>query len=257
MGTSFAVSADGTRIAYDATGIGSPIVLLHGGGHTRQHWHRLGYVERLKSDFKVITMDIRGNGESDKPTDPAYYTTDKLGQDILAVADTSGVDRFTIWGFSYGGNIGRYLAAQSSRVAKIVIIGIPFGPGASGSFRRFIISFRDHWLPILKAQADGTLAFQSLSQDDQDALQGEDMPVTLAWLSAMLDWPAIEPGDVHCPALWLVGSKNEEAMASIRAYEESLKTSMVQVQVIDGLDHRQEFTEIDKVLPPMLAFTRL
>ncbi len=71
MNPAFAISADGCRIAYDVSGAGTPILVLHGGGHTRKNWHAADYVDRLKSDFKVITMDIRGNGESDQPTDSA------------------------------------------------------------------------------------------------------------------------------------------------------------------------------------------
>src|SRR6185369_7846118 len=70
MSTSFVISPDGTRIAYDATGEGSAIILLHGGWQTRQNWHNVGYVEQLKNNFKVIAIDIRGNGESDNPTEP-------------------------------------------------------------------------------------------------------------------------------------------------------------------------------------------
>jgi pimeloyl-ACP methyl ester carboxylesterase len=255
MNTSFAVSLDGTRIAYDVTGEGLPIVLLHGGGHTRQNWHEMGYVKRLKDDFKVIAIDIRGNGESDKPTDPTYYTTDKMCQDILAVADACNVEQFTIWGFSYGGNIGRYLAAQSNRVEKIIIVGIPFGLGASGEFRQSIKEFRDHWRPIVQAQSEGTLDISSLSTKDQERLQKTNVPLDLAWLSAMLDWGAIKPTDISCRALWLIGSENESAMASTREYENELKISKVQVEVIPGLDHLGEFTEIDQSLPLMVAFT--
>jgi pimeloyl-ACP methyl ester carboxylesterase len=67
MNTSFVVAPDGTHSAYDVTGKGSAIILLHGGWHTRQHWHDVGYVKQLKNNFTVITIDIRGNGESDKP----------------------------------------------------------------------------------------------------------------------------------------------------------------------------------------------
>jgi pimeloyl-ACP methyl ester carboxylesterase len=256
MGTSFTTSVDGTRIAYDVTGKGPAIILLHGGGHTRQNWRGAGYIERLKSDFTVIAVDIRGNGESDKPTDPAYYTIDKMCQDILVVADACGVEHFTIWGFSYGGNIGRYLAAQSERVAKIIIMGIPFGLGASGDFRQFIKDFRAHWVPIVQAQLEGRLDLASLSEEDQEYLQQTNVPITLAWLSAMLDWGTIEPADLRCPTLWLVGSENDHAMTSIREYEEALKRSKVQVHIVEGLNHHQEFTEIDTVLPVMLAFTK-
>ena len=89
----------------------------------RQDWHEAGYVIRLRDNFTVIAVDLRGHGESGLPTDPAAYTTDKMGQDILAVADACGVERFIIWGMSYGGNVGRYLAIQSERVARLILIG--------------------------------------------------------------------------------------------------------------------------------------
>lgn len=254
MKTSFVVSPDGTRIAYDVTGEGPAIVLLHGGWHTRKNWHDVGYVRRLTNRFKVIAIDIRGNGESDKPTDPADYTTDKMCQDILAIADACGVEQFSIWGFSYGGNIGRYIAAQSERVERLIMMGIPFGPGAQGDFRRFIEEFRDHWLPILEAKRKGALDIASLAAEDQRSLHETDIPVDVARLSAMLDWKTIEPADLGCPTLWLAGSKNESTMASIREYGGKLKASKVRVTVLEGFTHFEEFTKIDQSLPVMLAF---
>jgi pimeloyl-ACP methyl ester carboxylesterase len=48
VATRFSTSVDGTRIAYDVTGSGPALMLLHGAGKTRRDWHTLGYVERLK-----------------------------------------------------------------------------------------------------------------------------------------------------------------------------------------------------------------
>ena len=70
-------------------------MLLHGEGGMRQEWREAGYVERLRDNFTVITLDLRGHGESGLPTEPADYRIEKMGQDILAVADAWGVDRFT------------------------------------------------------------------------------------------------------------------------------------------------------------------
>ena len=256
MNTCFAISADGIRIAYDVNGAGVPLMLLHGGHMSRQSWHNAGYVERLKHDFKVITIDVRGEGESDKPTRPPDYHITRHCEDILAVADACGIERFALWGYSLGGNIGRYLAAQSPRVTSLIMIGVTFGSGASGDFRRLIIRFLDHWMPILKAQTSGVLDVQSLSQQDHELLQSGNLPLTIAQASGMLEWGSIEPGDVRCPTLWLAGSSNETAMAGIREYEEGLEGSNVQVQVVEGLDHSQEFALIDKVLPLMLSFTQ-
>jgi pimeloyl-ACP methyl ester carboxylesterase len=255
MNTLFAISPDGMRVAYDHCGTGPAIVLLHGGGGTRHEWHDAGYVRRLQDTFTVITPDLRGHGESSLPTDPADYTIDKLESDILAVADACGLERFAIWAMSYGGKVGRYLAVHSRRVSKMVLMGTPLGSGVVGERRQQAIDFCAHWPSIVKAQQEGTLDLNALSEMDRDTLRRLNVPTMLGWVRAMLDWPAVEPADFLCPTLWLVGSEDPHAMASIHEYGESLKGSRVQVQIVDGLDHEGVFDEIDRVFPIMLAFT--
>lgn len=66
MTTQFTPSADGTRIAYDVTGSGPFLMLLHRGGKMRRDWHKADCVERLTEAFTVITVNIRGHGERDR-----------------------------------------------------------------------------------------------------------------------------------------------------------------------------------------------
>ena len=225
MTTQFTTSPDGVRIAYDVTGSGPALVLLHGGGHNRTYWHSAGYVERLRSTYRVITIDARGSGDSDQPPDGRAYTPQTHGDDVLAVADACGVDRFALWGYSYGGNIGRYLASRSARVTRFVMIGIPFGPGAFGDFRAMIERIAEHPSPAV------------------------------AWLIGMLDWPVNAPGDLACPTLWLVGSNNPFAMASVAENRSSLTSSLVRVGIVEDLNHEQEFSAVERVLPLMRSFT--
>lgn len=152
MDTLFAISPDGTRIAYDCNGSGPAVVLLQGGGGSRQEWHNPGYVSRLRDHFTVITMDLRGHGESDLPEDPADYAIDKLCQDILAVADDCGVERFALWGMSYGGKVGRYLAIQSERVSCFILMGTLLGPGVTGLPQQDALDFCAHWSRIVQAR---------------------------------------------------------------------------------------------------------
>ena len=257
MKTLFAQSPDGTPVAYDRNGTGPAIILLHGGGSRRQDWHEAGYVERLQDHFTVITLDLRGHGESGLPTDPTDYTTDKMCQDILAVADACGVERFSMWGMSFGGKVSRYLAVQSERVEKFIMMGTPLGLGVSGESRQQAEDFCALWSPIVAAQHNGELDLASLSQEDLDFVQGQNVPVMLAWVGAMLDWPAVEPADFRSPTLWLIGAEDPYAMASFKEYEEALKESRVQVHILEGSDHNQVFDEIDRAFPIMLAFTNL
>jgi len=259
MTTSFAVSKDGTRVAYDVTGTGPALVLLHGGCQSRHVWHAAGYVGRLREQFTVITMDLRGHGESDKATTVEAYGIERLTEDILAVVDAAHVRRFAVWGYSYGGNVARYLPARSDRVTKLVIVGIPFGPAAAPPFREFILGLRTKWTPIVEADRAGTLDLTSLSAEHRALWQTGTplgtIPVTLAWLSAMLDWPAVEPADLRCSTMWLVGTDNENAMPSVKEYSEQLGRTKVVLQLVPGLTHEEELTNVDNVFPRMLKFT--
>jgi pimeloyl-ACP methyl ester carboxylesterase len=263
--TQFATSSDNICIAYEVYGAGPALMLLHGGGSSRQDWLAGGYVDRLKEDFTVITVDLRGHGESDKPLDPSDYSTKKMDQDILAVADACGIEHFILCGYSFGGNIGRYLAARSERVEKFVMIGSSFGPGVSGEFRQLALDFRERWAPAVHSQMgdrlEGNFDPQLLSDQDQQAASklsfpGELIPVVLAWSSAMLDWEMVGPREILCPAVWLFGTANENAMQSFRRFEADLPGSKVQVRKLEGFDHAQEFDEIDQVLPLWQEFLR-
>ena len=256
MDTQFAISADGTPVACDCNGTGPVLLLLHGGGGRRQEWHEAGYVARLRDEFTVVTLDLRGHGQSGQPSDPAAYAIDKMQQDILAVADACGAGRFALWGMSYGGKVGRYLAVHSRRVSKAVLMGTPLGPGVTGQRRQEALDFCAHWPPILQAHDQDTLELEALSEADRHLWQQFDVAVMLGWVRAMLDWPAVEPADFACPVLWLVGSEDRHAMDSIREYERALPGSRVQVEIVAGLDHEQLFDEVDRVLEAMVAFTR-
>ena len=96
MDTRYITSTDGTRIAYDVGGEGAALILLHGAGKTRRDWHKLGYVDRLVNYFRVITVDLRGTGESDYLVASEDYEIEKICDDLYAVADACGVVRFAI-----------------------------------------------------------------------------------------------------------------------------------------------------------------
>jgi pimeloyl-ACP methyl ester carboxylesterase len=255
METVYTTSPDGTRIAYDVTGTGPALMLLHGGMQTRRVWHDLGYVDRLRPRFSVVTVDLRGNGESDAAVREDAYRIDRLCEDLLAVADAAGASRFAMWGFSYGANVGRYLAARSDRVDAMAILGIPFGPAASGRFRQMILDLKAKWLPVIDADRAGALGVSTLTEADRAIWQRGTVPLNIAWLGAMLDWPSVEPDDLRCRTLWLVGSANETAMESVRAYEHRLARSAVTPIIVPGLTHEEELTRIDNVLPRLEKFT--
>jgi pimeloyl-ACP methyl ester carboxylesterase len=115
------VRNDGVTIRYDVVGQGRPLVLLHGWCVDRSWWTESGYVDELKDGYRLVLVDLRGHGASDKPHDAASYRIGLMADDVLAVADAERLDRFAIWGLSRGGWVAWMTAAAApERVAAIV-----------------------------------------------------------------------------------------------------------------------------------------
>jgi len=249
METRFVISDDGVRTAYDVTGTGPALMLIHGAGKTRRDWHRLGYVRRLSERFRVITVDVRGTGESDIRTDPADYGVEKICADLTMVADACQARRFAIWGYSFGGTIARCLGAWSDRSTAIAVIGVPFGPAVDPEFDRYIDEFMARYAHLAQESPAGTSA-----KDSRRATIKGGISVWMACFPAMRLWPAIEPQQLRCPALIVAGSKNTRATHWIDENREALDRAGVQVAVLPGLDHPKEFTQIEQVYPVVTTF---
>ncbi len=259
MPISYAVSPDSTQIAYDVCGSGPALLLIHGGGTSRRDWHEAGFVDKLRNFFTVITLDLRGHGESDAPVDPAAYSVDRLCQDLLAVADACGAERFSLWGMSYGGKMSRYLAVRPEgvdRLEKLVLMGTPMGLGVSGERRQQAVDFGIKWNPVLLAQREGSLDLDAFSEEDRSFWGAFNVPVMAAWVRAMLDWPEVAPADFFRPTLWVVGAQDTDATITLDQYRDEFAGSLVRVELIEGQDHDQVFDEVEPALTFMLAFTR-
>ncbi|TIH41001.1 alpha/beta fold hydrolase [Subtercola vilae] len=103
---------DNTRIAFTEVGDGVPLVLVHGSALSRAIWRGFGYVKALRDEYRLILVDLRGHGLSDKPHRQADYRMQLVLDDLLAVFDTAGVDRAHFMGYSFGARAGFSLAAS-------------------------------------------------------------------------------------------------------------------------------------------------
>jgi pimeloyl-ACP methyl ester carboxylesterase len=247
-----ATSADGTKIAYEVTGSGPALMLVHGGGQTRRSWNQLGYVERLAKRFTVITVDMRGTGDSDKPTTADAYALDRVLGDLVAVADAAGAKRFNVWGFGHGGTIARYLAARSDRVNSAVLVGMTMGPAATGVFKTAIEAMRAKWQPVIAAHTAGKLDVKTLSTSDRTAWEAGIASNVLS-LGALIDYPPLEPGDIKVPTLWAVGA-DDSAMENVKEYEAKLKGTQVTLKVLSSVNYSDSFIKLDQVMTDIEPF---
>ena len=126
------------RVETQGSGPRTPVLLVHGGGGDRTHWHAVAPL--LATDRTVVSFDQRGHGESEAPVDGRRDLA-AMAEDALAVATAAGLDRPVIIGHSYGGAVvGETVARFPERFAGAVFLdasgslaGIP--PAALAQWR--------------------------------------------------------------------------------------------------------------------------
>ena len=112
------------NVALDGPEDSSAIVLLHGFPESHRTWR--GVAPLLSGEFRLIMPDQRGFAGSDRPQDVDAYATDILIDDIFALADTLGLERFTLVGHDWGGAIAWGAALRRDpRLERLVIINAP------------------------------------------------------------------------------------------------------------------------------------
>ena len=117
------VTNQGVRIHYDVDGSGPPLVLQHGWTFNNELWYRFGYVDALKPHHRLVLIDARGHGASEKPHDRAAYAWPVNIDDTLAVLDDLGIAKAAFWGYSMGGAIALGLAQHAPHRVSALIVG--------------------------------------------------------------------------------------------------------------------------------------
>ena len=117
---------DGVRIFYTDEGQGEPVVLIHGFAvNADLNWRRPGITQALAKNYRVIAMDLRGHGLSDKPHDPAAYGKHMV-DDVIGLLDHLNIKKAHVVGYSLGGVIALNLAAYHS---DRLLTAAPLGAG--------------------------------------------------------------------------------------------------------------------------------
>ncbi len=117
--------SDGVRIHYLIRGQGEPVILIHGlYSSARINWELPGLVDLLADKYRVIALDNRGHGLSDKPEAEDEYGL-KMVRDVLGLMDHLGIERAHMVGYSMGGMIlMKLLTIAPERVRSAVIGGM-------------------------------------------------------------------------------------------------------------------------------------
>jgi len=135
---------EGYRLGYRDEGQGEPVLLIHGFASSSQvNWLSPGWFRTLvEAGYRVIAIDNRGHGHSDKSYELADYTPEKMADDATALLDYLGIECAHIMGYSMGARIAAFMALRApGRVHTLVFGGLGIG----------MVTGAGHWEPVREA----------------------------------------------------------------------------------------------------------
>ncbi|MEW6358713.1 MAG: alpha/beta hydrolase [Planctomycetota bacterium] len=117
--------SNGAKICYVVEGEGPPVVLIHGlHASAAINWGLPSIIEMLARDHRVIALDLRGHGGSDKPDKEDAYGTEMV-EDVVRLMDHLGVKKAHIVGYSLGGMITvKLMTLHPERVLSGTVCGM-------------------------------------------------------------------------------------------------------------------------------------
>ncbi len=111
------LSADGVEIVYETAGEGNPaLVLIHGWSCDKSYWSE--QVKDLSKNYKVITIDLGGHGESGLNRE--NWTIEKYGEDVASVVNNLELEKVILVGHSMGGSV----ILEAAKILKGKVIGL-------------------------------------------------------------------------------------------------------------------------------------
>ncbi len=135
--------SDGVEIAFIDEGEGKPILLIHGfASNVEVNWVSTRWVSTLNdAGYRVIAMDNRGHGKSEKLHDVEAYGAPLMAGDACRLLDHLGLERADVMGYSMGARISAFLSLQNpERVRSAVFAGLGYnmvrGVGGTGPIAR-------------------------------------------------------------------------------------------------------------------------
>ncbi|MBU0595319.1 alpha/beta fold hydrolase [Candidatus Bipolaricaulota bacterium] len=239
----------GVRIRYELEGSGPPLVLQHWSLATLEDWYDCGFVDLLKADYRLILIDARGHGRSDRPHDPAAYALSNRVADIVVVLDDLAIDRAHFFGYSMGGWIGFGVAKYAQdRFHSLVIGGQHPYESNMGPLREVIEYGLEHGMDAFIAHWEKISG--AVSEERKTRIRASDLEALRAVAGDRDSLEEILPG-IAIPCLLIVG---EQDTVFERAKACASTTPAATFVSLPGLDHGGVLDRPELVVPHIRRF---
>ena len=242
----------GIQIYYKVEGQGTALVLLHSFSGSLEDYYEFGFVDKLQDTYRLILIDSRGHGQSDKPHDPNAYLMESRVSDVVAVLDDLSIDKAHFQGYSMGGSIGFATTKYAAdRFYSLILGGAqPYQQEASDEFHP--------WIPLLRQGIKvGIEGYMKLRGDrnspERKARLMTNDPEALIPMLLVNDTVDLEPDlpNVSIPCLVYAGDaagEHENAKKAVMTMPNAKFISL------PGLDHYDGLRRSDLVLPQVTKF---
>lgn len=248
------------RIHYEVEGQGPPLMLQHGASGSLKDWHDLGYVKELSKDYKLILVDARGYGLSDKPLNAAAYRADVIASDYATILKDLKIEKANYFGYSMGAGIGfKAIARHSLPKFNSFILGggNPFNPRTEAEKQ----TAQQSAIASQKALEDSMEAYISM----REKVDGPTPPERrahglannhwslLAFNKARQDWPGADDilKNMTVPCLVYAGEKDAAFAKAKEAAAQMPKATFV---AFPGYNHAECYYHSEAVIPHIKKF---
>ncbi len=233
---------NGIELYYEIHGQGEPLILIHGLGSCTEDWqYQITYFAK---NYQVIVVDIRGHGQTDKPS--GAYSIELFADDVVQLLNTLKITKVNVIGLSMGGMIAFELAVRHPQLIKSSVI-VNSGPGYINMDIKTRLKFRLRllMLRVMSMEKVGAKIAEGLFPGKQgrylralfvESFCKNDKPSYIKSLKALAHWNVVEELDkLVCPSLILAADNDYTSIESKQKYVELMKNA--QLQIIPNSHH--------------------
>lgn len=112
------VSVNGIHLYYEESGLGAPLLLVHGLGSSSRDWE--AQTEHFADQYRVLRLDLRGHGHSERPEGPYYIS--QFARDVAVVLRKLDAAPAHVIGLSMGGMVALELGAGAPHLVRSLVI---------------------------------------------------------------------------------------------------------------------------------------
>jgi 3-oxoadipate enol-lactonase len=152
------------RLYYEDKGAGEAVIAVAGLMENTAYWELTGVADAISQQFRFVSMDKRGHGYTEVKGEPAGFDCQTVGEDIIALADHLGIDRFHLLTHSTGGFAGvRYAMNDCSRFASLILTNTGSFTSPVPGDRQAIDRFHDNFAGLFE-KVDWALMIEGVRQ---------------------------------------------------------------------------------------------